>query len=105
VTRRARGVSAAPQSEAPTAPDPPVVPIVPSDGRMDPLDRIVGRAVLQEGFRSRLLRWSNEALTDEAVPGELREQLSRISAETLAEFAAVALRGYRRSTGQPDGPA
>ena len=103
MTRRTRGgVPAAPSPAVP--PGPPVVPVVPSDGRMDPLDRIIGRAALQAGFRSRLLRWPTDALADEVVPDGLREQLSPISAATLAEFATVALRGYRRPSTHPDRP-
>jgi hypothetical protein len=105
VTKRARGsVPAAASSDQPVSSAPAIVPVVPSDGRMDPLDRIIGRAALQEGFRSRLLRWPTDALTDEVVPDGLREQLSPISAETLAEFATVALRGYRRPSQSPDWP-
>ena len=105
MTKRARGsVPAAASPTEPTGPGPVVVPVVPSDGRMDPLDRIIGRAALQAGFRSRLLRWPTDALADEVVPDGLREQLSPISADTLAEFATVALRGYRRPTKHPDRP-
>jgi len=72
---------------------------------MDPLDRIVGRAALQEGFRSRLLRWPTDALADEVVPEGLLQRLSSIAAETLAEFAAVALRRHQRSSDDQGGRA
>ena len=96
MTRRARGgASVAASTTEPIGPTPPIVPVVPSDRDMDPLDRIIGRAALQAEFRSRLLRWPTEALADEVVPDVLREQLGPIAAESLAEFATVALRGYR----------
>ena len=99
MSKRARGsVPAAAAPTDPPPPSPPVIPVVPSDIRMDPLDRIVGRAALQEGFRSRLLRWPIDALADEPLPARLLERLGAISAATLAEFAAVALRGHRRSS-------
>ena len=95
MTRRARGGSAAASTTEPIGPTLPTLPVVPSDRDMDPLDRIIGRAALQAEFRSRLLRWPNEALADEVVPEVLREQLGPIAADSLAEFATVALRGYR----------
>ena len=76
---------------------PPVVPIVPSDPNMDPLDLLIGMAAVQASFRARLLRDPRGAVEHPSFPAALRNRLP--VAVSLTELASVALRGYQRTRG------
>jgi hypothetical protein len=58
---------------------------------MDPLDRIVGRAVIDPAFARLLLTSPAEALDPEPMPPGLKRALIALRARSIGEFARRAL--------------
>lgn len=64
----------------------------PADPTMDPLDRVLGRAMADLAFRRELLANPAAALAAEPMALTLKRALVGIRAETLQDFAARAFR-------------
>jgi hypothetical protein len=64
---------------------------LPAEPGPDPLDGVIGRAIVDRAFCQALLAEPAAALASIALPPQLRLALVRIQADSLAQFASRAL--------------